>query len=302
MTSNIKLKSIVRSRDELNTQLRGLKSIVKYIKLLEVPSILAWSYLKYKLYEPLNKCDKNSIDKAKELLEEIKKEAKRFSIEGNKFIFPKEFDPEGIFDLISLIEIGRALSDLNGKIEDNLYVVNLKDLKSYNERYSEYMEAVSKHLWKKEFDDLVRAVELYRERILDANEALEVIPLNGIEKLELDNILIDKLKKMEKRKIQRKLEELRSLISMGWLPYSFLKVEARKKNGEDKDESKDKEYLLKELIKEALWWAVWDNSLNENYVRNFIAHAGLEKNLTFVSSESVGYYIPYLEQIISIMK
>ncbi|ABU81509.1 TM1812 family CRISPR-associated protein [Ignicoccus hospitalis] len=290
---DIEFKNVVKGKSEINDELEELKKIKKYIGLLSVPSLLAWSYLKYVLE------NNNAIKKAENLLLRISKELEKFSIEDDKFKFSVEFNPKSVFDLIALIEVGEALKDLKGEKNCDFFAVEFDDLNASNNKYKDLMEDVSKRLWEKEFNDLKLTIRSYERVKEEARSALE--ELKNIDDLRNLAVSEEKLReKVEKESTERlkcKLEELRKYIMDGWLPYSFLRVGSEVSGGG--------ESIRKKLQEEALWWAVWalrvnrdDCSADEATVRNFVAHAGLEMNVTFVKNDKVAYYLPSLECII----
>jgi len=253
-------------------ELKGLVTKLRY------PSPLYWSYVLTKLA--------NAEADVERVVSDLSEKIDEYEVIGNVVRAKYVFDEKSLFALLAIATV-KGLAKPYGELKEKLYLTTLEKVKEL-EKYLE--SSLERPIVVKEENKLresLRKVE-FSERLEATKKVVRELRETGLGKTNLDEKLKEKLKGISFNEIEEALEVLeRDLLSENLLPYSFLRAEG--------DEA---------LARSALWWAVaYSKEPTEEDVRNFIAHAGMEQNVTVVGKGGrIGYYLPLLGKLEREMK
>ncbi len=270
---------------ELPPELHEMKNLVLKLR---YPSPLYWSYILTKLrridYSLLNKW----LEKAKIMVEAYKVEG---DIVKSKYIL----NENSVMSLIILKTMREVAARYGkGRIEGSIYVIELNELKEEKEegeeeKLGQYLNDIEKEIWRREFMTLSKHLEeIERAKCCALCTILKIKKKKLEETLrsnEISDKLKDKLKSIKEEEFEKALSELEKLLKEDLIPYSLLKSPS--------EES-------------VLWWVVaYASEYTKDDLRNFIAHAGMEQNMTLVRKKDdkveLGYYLPMLEKLEELM-
>ncbi len=258
--------------------------------ILKVPSPLLWSYLFTEISSKkgiIQQQIENILNKVKGLLDNYTIGNGRLELKISKNVKNLFLTTRTLLALKSVVSVAKRYGSFQKVGREDVYVVKLEKL---NELKG-YLDEVGKEIWDAEKETLnnseVKKKEDYLETI---KEVLQLIDIHETKNYDIyeelcndgDCKLAEKLKEKGIEAVKERLRELEEILEGGFVPYALVK---------------NTDY------KSALWWAVWDASSNK---RNFVAHAGLEMNLTVVELKEgkvsderlIGYYLPMLENMI----
>ena len=250
---------------------------------LKAGSPLYWSYLLVRLYK-----DTKLKGDVEELWDEVLKLIdKSYEVMGDKVLHKVTVYPEAAFALAaykSLYSFAKEFSKTEHFLLDKVFLVNFKSL----EELEPHLSAVERSLWLIEKSKLGNAFQKDLEGIrLDAINTIREISSNLNEvRGRAKGKLKERLKELSDDEINTYLEELLDMmVKDKVVPYGVV-------------ESED------DLEEALLWWVAFRATMDKHkdeVARNFLAHAGAEKNVTLLRKSGdlklVGYYIPAMNAL-----
>ena len=289
MVENRFLKSPIKGKlDEFNAIKGDLNDLGKDITLVSYfPSPLYWSYLFTKL------CVKKEtlLSKLDKLIKIVENALDSYIVHGDIVESKVTAEDDTIRELLIMYVILSKVRK-RGEMDGAFFKVTHKELKELEN----LLRGRDLRVWQYEYSSLTKSLrEVEEHELLERRAKIK----EDIEKAK--SILRNKLteyciKNEELRKRLLKIDDPTSVIDGlntlekvldEALPYSFLS--ARKEE---------------DFVEGALWWSYayyvltnpkGDKNERLRYVRHFIAHGGLLKEVTLIfSEESIGYYIPML--------
>ena len=254
---------------------------------LKAGSPLYWSYLLVRLYK-----DTKLKGDVEELWDEVLKLIdESYEVMGDKVLHKVTVYPEAAFALAaykSLYSFAKEFSKTEHFLLDKVFLVNFKSL----EELEPHLSAVERSLWLIEKSKLGNAFQKDLEGIrLDAINTIREISSNLNEvRGRVKGKLKERLKELSDDEINTYLEELLSImVKDKVVPYGVV-------------ESED------DLEEALLWWVAFRATMDKHkdeVARNFLAHAGAEKNVTLLRKSGdlklVGYYIPAMNALENVL-
>ncbi len=282
----VRLSSPVKHKlDEFINSKEILFALQKdFLKLSYVPSPLFWSYIFTKLSMDKVNTERTikTIDRILEVTEELILRYRVSNGTAEATVTANEEAVKILLTLRTLLSKVKKMGEIHrlsfgatvyaipkDKLKDLANLLKGEKRRLWDEEYSSFSNALN------DLDDIrARAIEAVRQTVEDLDKAVDKVK---------DVKLLRKLYKINKEELMMKLCELNKFIAEA-LPYAFVR------EGKSKDPTEI-----------ALWWAVTyaeierlSNNLSR-YLRNFVAHAGMEMNMTLVfPDKKLGYYLPML--------